>query len=239
MRIGIIGDTHLGCTDYSPKRRADFSAAFCNAVEICRDKGSDAICLLGDVFDSAATRRNVDAFAEILKEISPSLVQLKTAQIPLIAIPGNHEFGRGREAGELTVLECLGFVRVLRGTEFKHGSVRICGIPWQHDPAEVPRLVELFRGSSHSGPQILLLHNFIRVRGRFRQSCGRLIRDVVRHLTEYSWGTTTSMRRSRIALYRDQLKSKTCSISLRNTSSCMTVKLTTSKDMCCPGLIRL
>lgn len=162
MRIGIIGDTHLGCTDYSPKRRADFSAAFCNAVEICRDKGSDAICLLGDVFDSAATRRNVDAFAEILKEISPSLVQLKTAQIPLIAIPGNHEFGRGREAGELTVLECLGFVRVLRGTEFKHGPVRICGIPWQHDPAEVPRLVELFRGSSHSGPQILLLHNFIR-----------------------------------------------------------------------------
>jgi DNA repair exonuclease SbcCD nuclease subunit len=162
MRIGIIGDTHLGCTDYSRKRRADFSAAFCNAMGICRDNGAEVICLLGDVFDSAATRRNVDAFAEILKEISPSLVQLKAAKIPLIAIPGNHEFGRGREAGELTALESLGFVRVLRGTEFKHGSVRICGVPWQHDPAEVPRLVERFRRSSQSVSQILLLHNFIR-----------------------------------------------------------------------------
>jgi DNA repair exonuclease SbcCD nuclease subunit len=162
MRIGIIGDTHLGCIDYSPKRRADFSTAFCNAVEICRDKGSDAICLLGDVFDSAATRRNVDVFAQILKEISPSLVQLKTGQIPLIAIPGNHEFGRGREAGELAVLECLGFVQVLRGTEFRLGSVRICGIPWQCDPAEVPRMIEIFRNSSQSGQQILLLHNFIK-----------------------------------------------------------------------------
>jgi DNA repair exonuclease SbcCD nuclease subunit len=162
MRIGIIGDTHLGCTDYSQKRRADFSAAFCNAVNICRDKGAEAVCLLGDVFDSAATRRNVDAFAEILREISPSLAQLTTAKIPLIAIPGNHEFGRGREAGELTALECLGFVRVLRGTEFKHGPVRICGIPWQHDPADVPGLVDRLRRSSQRGPQILLLHNFIK-----------------------------------------------------------------------------
>lgn len=162
MRIGVIGDAHLGCTDYSSKRRADFSSAFCSAIEICRDKGSEIICLLGDVFDSAATRRNVDAFAEILKDISPTIVHLRAARIPLIAIPGNHEFGRGREAGELTVLECLGFVRVLRGTEFKHGSVRICGIPWQHDPAQVPELIEPLRRSSHSGPQILLLHNFIK-----------------------------------------------------------------------------
>jgi len=162
MRIGVVGDTHLGCTDYSPKRRADFSTAFCNAIEICINKGADAICLLGDVFDSAATRRSVDAFAEILKEISPSLSRLKSANIPLIAIPGNHEFGRGREAGELTALECLGFVQVLRGTEFKLGSLRICGVPWQHDPTEVPKLIERFRRPIHSGPQILLLHNYIK-----------------------------------------------------------------------------
>ncbi len=161
MRIGVIGDAHLGCTDYSSKRRADFSSAFCSAIEICRDKGSDIICLLGDVFDSAATRRNVDAFAEILKEISPTIAGLKAAKIPLIAIPGNHEFGRGREAGELTALECLGFVRVLRGTDFKQGTVRICGVPWQHDPTEVPKLIEQLRRPSQSGSQILLLHNFI------------------------------------------------------------------------------
>ncbi len=162
MRIGIIGDTHLGCTDFSPKRRADFSTAFCNAVRTCLENGAETICLLGDVFDSAATRRNIDAFAEILKEISPTLSQLKSASIPLMAIPGNHEFGRGREAGELTALECLGFVHVLRGAEFKCGSVRICGIPWQHDPAEVPKLVGRLRGPSQAERQILLLHNFIK-----------------------------------------------------------------------------
>jgi DNA repair exonuclease SbcCD nuclease subunit len=113
------------------------------------------------VFDSAATRRNVDAFAEILKEISAPIARLKAAKIPLIAIPGNHEYGRGREAGELTALECLGFVRVLRGTDFKQGTVRICGIPWQHDPTEVPKLIDHLRWPSQAGSQILLLHNFI------------------------------------------------------------------------------
>jgi len=162
MRIGIIGDTHLGCTDYSPKRRADFSTAFCNALRVCAENGAEAICLLGDVFDSAATRRNVDAFAEILKEISPSLSQLKSANTPLLAIPGNHEFGRGREAGELVALECLGFVHVLRGSEFKCRSVRICGIPWQHDPTEVPKLAEGLRRPPQSERQILLVHNFIK-----------------------------------------------------------------------------
>jgi len=147
MRIGIIGDTHLGCTEFSSKRRADFSAAFCNAVRACTENRAEAICLLGDVFDSAATRRNVDAFAEILREISPTLSQLKSANIPLIAIPGNHEFGRGREAGELAALESLGFVQVLRGTTFKCGSVRICGIPWQHDPSEVPKLAGCLRAN--------------------------------------------------------------------------------------------
>jgi len=161
MRIGIVGDTHLGCTDFSTKRRADFSAAFCNAIQTCIDRGADAICLLGDVFDSAATRRNVDAFAEILKEISPSLTRLKTANIPLVAIPGNHEFGRGREAGELTALECLGFVRVLRESEFKVGSVRICGIPWQSDATRIPEVIQRLCKPDFSGPQILLLHNFM------------------------------------------------------------------------------
>ena len=64
MRIGVIGDTHLGSTDYSRKRRTDFSAAFVNAIEACRDRKAEVICLLGDVFDSAATGRNIDAFAD-------------------------------------------------------------------------------------------------------------------------------------------------------------------------------
>lgn len=167
MRIGIIGDTHLGCTDYSRKRRADFSLAFCNAIKICRDQGAEAICLLGDVFDSAATRRNVDAFAELLRDISQSLTDLKRNKTPLIAIPGNHEYGRGREGGELAVLEHLGFAQVLRCADIDLGPVRISGIPWQSSPGQIPELVRQLRREPKDGQrQVLLLHNFI-VGGQF------------------------------------------------------------------------
>jgi len=153
----------LGCTDYSQKRRADFSTAFCNAVQTCRDHGAEVICLLGDVFDSAATRRNVDAFAELLRDISSQITDLKRKNIPLVAIPGNHEYGRGREGGELAVLEHLDFAKVLRCTDITFGSVRICGIPWQSVPTEIPTIVsKLRRKSSNGHRQLLLLHNFIR-----------------------------------------------------------------------------
>ena len=162
MLIGIIGDTHLGCTDYSRKRRADFSAAFCNAIQLCRDRGAQAICLLGDVFDSAATRRNVDTFAELLRDISGHLTELKQAKIPLIAIPGNHEYGRGREGGELAVLEHLGFAQILRATDIDLGPVRISGIPWQSSPAQIPELIRPLRRDPAAGQrQVLLMHNFI------------------------------------------------------------------------------
>src|SRR5260370_31381231 len=118
MRLGIIGDTHLGATDFAAKRRADFSAAFCSAVDICLNNSVQVVCLLGDVFDSAATRRSVDAFADIVSEIAPVLAQLQRYKVPLLAIPGNHEFGRGREAAELRSLEALRFMKVLRGAEF-------------------------------------------------------------------------------------------------------------------------
>lgn len=130
---------------------------------MCLEHGAEAICLLGDVFDSAATRRNVDAFAQLLSEISAPISLLKQKKIPLIAIPGNHEYGRGREGGELAVLEHLGFVNVLRCTDVDLGRVRICGIPWQNTPVEIPSIVAQLRCESPNGQrQLLLLHNFIK-----------------------------------------------------------------------------
>jgi DNA repair exonuclease SbcCD nuclease subunit len=80
----------------------------------------------------------------------------------LIAIPGNHEYGRGRECGELAVLEHLGFVHVLRSTDINLGPVRISGIPWQSLPAQIPELIRQLRREPAAGQrQVLLLHNFI------------------------------------------------------------------------------
>jgi DNA repair exonuclease SbcCD nuclease subunit len=162
MRIGFIGDTHLGCTDYSQKRRSDFSLAFSNAINICRDNTAELICLLGDVFDSAATRRNVDAFATLIGEISPALDGLDRSKVPVVAIPGNHEFGRGREAGELSVLEHLGFVQVLRCSHLDIGSVRIHGIPWQHSAEEFTHAVSAMDVKDRRKSHLLLMHNFVR-----------------------------------------------------------------------------
>ena len=44
MRIGVIDDAHLerGCTEYSSKRRADFSSAFLQREPICQNPVSQA-----------------------------------------------------------------------------------------------------------------------------------------------------------------------------------------------------
>jgi predicted phosphodiesterase len=161
VKIGIIGDAHLGATRYSRKRRADFSQAFINALQLCKRHKAEVVCLLGDVFDSAATRRSVDAFATILSEIASVLQEVKRRGMEIIAIPGNHEFGRGREAGELKALEELGFIRVLRCETTTIGDVGICGIPWQSEPQLIPGLAADLRRQCKARTKILLLHNFI------------------------------------------------------------------------------
>jgi DNA repair exonuclease SbcCD nuclease subunit len=163
MKLGIIGDAHLGCADYTEKRRADYALAFTNAVETCLDANVDGICLLGDVFDSALMRRNVDAFAQTIREIGPVLDRLRRG-VPLLAIAGNHEFGRGREAGELGVLESLGFLRVLRAEEMVIGGCGIAGVPW-HSEDELAALPSVARGlakTSKARRRVLLLHNFVK-----------------------------------------------------------------------------
>ena len=165
MKLGIIGDAHLGCADYTDKRRADFAAAFINAIDVSLSNGAEAICLLGDVFDSALMRRNVEAFSATIREVGPVFTRLKREQIPVLAIAGNHEYGRGREAGELGILESLEFLRVLRGEEFRlNRECAVIGFPW-HAEEEVHALHRRIRdrhAASKSGNRVLLLHNFVR-----------------------------------------------------------------------------
>lgn len=69
---------------------------------------AEVLRLLGGVFDAAVMRRNVDVVANALQEIALALIGLARAEIPLLAIAGDHEYGHGREAGALRVLETLG-----------------------------------------------------------------------------------------------------------------------------------
>lgn len=165
VKIAFIGDAHLGCADYTERRRADFSLAFRNALELALADGATVVCLLGDVFDSAIMRRNVDAFAQTIRDVAPTLDRTRREGVRMFAIAGNHEYGRGREAGELTVLESLGFLRVLRGEAVVIERCALIGFPWQSDAAALAalpaRAVELARATSASR-RLVLLHNFVR-----------------------------------------------------------------------------
>ena len=101
MKLAVIGDLHLGCTDYTDKRTSDFSDKFVAAVRLAMEHDAQLMVLLGDIFDSSAYRRSIDSFASVLHDIASTLVELKSKGIPIVCVMGNHEYGRGREGGEL------------------------------------------------------------------------------------------------------------------------------------------
>ena len=158
MRLGVIGDPHLGCTIYTDRRASDFSQKFNAAVEGMLARKVDGVAILGDFFDSSAYRRNIDSFASRLSEVAPSLLKLKDDDIPVFAIAGNHEYGRGRNAGELRVLHDLGALTFLENGTAEFGDHRIVGISWK---AEAESLRDaLSRLGPPSQSSILLLHQF-------------------------------------------------------------------------------
>jgi DNA repair exonuclease SbcCD nuclease subunit len=158
MKIAIIGDPHLGCSTYTDKRASDFSHQFNEAIRISLESKVQAVFLLGDIFDSSAYRRNIDNFASSLTEIAGSLVRLKDKKIPIFAIAGNHEYGRGRGGGEIRILSDLGFLHFLDDSKEQFDGYEIAGISWKSS-------VEAFRESVRKlgAPEehsILLIHQF-------------------------------------------------------------------------------
>lgn len=82
QKIGLIVDAHLGCADYTNRRRADFVTAFKNAITTCLGGGAETLCLLSEVFDSALTRRSDEAFATTMRHVAPVLQRLKSRDGP-------------------------------------------------------------------------------------------------------------------------------------------------------------
>jgi DNA repair exonuclease SbcCD nuclease subunit len=158
VRIAIIGDVHLGCTKYTDKRVSDFAKQFNAAIEGALDRKVNCICLLGDIFDSSAYRRSIDSFANALGTVSQQLVNIKERNIPVFAIAGNHEYGRGREAGEVRILNDLGFLRLLRDETVDYEGFTITGVPWKNDREVLEQTLRKL--APRSPNSILLLHQF-------------------------------------------------------------------------------
>src|SRR5205814_6760849 len=89
---------------------------------------------------------------------SRQLVQTRVKQIPIFAIAGNHEYGRGREAGEIRILNDLGFLRLLRDETVEFGGFHITGVSWKSDKDVLKATLRRLSGVSSNS--ILLLHQF-------------------------------------------------------------------------------
>ena len=159
MKIAVMGDLHIGCNDYSEKRASDFSHKFNEAIDIALKQKVQAILLLGDVFDSSAYRRSIDSFALYIHEIAPGLVKARELNVPILAIMGNHEFGRGREGGELNILADLGFVHLLKDNMFELNGNKFFGISWRNSKEEFLEVLQKFKPDKNNS--FLLLHQFV------------------------------------------------------------------------------
>src|SRR5438034_4261989 len=160
MKIAVVGDVHLGCSGYTDKRVSDFSHKFVEAIDLALEHDARIVLLLGDIFDSSAYRRSVDSFATFLHEIAPALLKLKSKEVPVVAILGNHEYGCGREGRAMRILSDLGFVHLLNDQTAEVRGLRFCGIPWKNDIREFGTALSSLQSGSND--TFLLIHQFVK-----------------------------------------------------------------------------
>jgi exonuclease SbcD len=85
MRFLHTADWHVGRTIRGRSRLEEFAAALNGVVDVAVDQKVDAVLLAGDVYD----QRSVTADAD--KLVFETLLRLSAEDIPVVAIPGNHD----------------------------------------------------------------------------------------------------------------------------------------------------
>ena len=102
MRVLHVSDTHLGYTAYSKldengynQRESDVFDSFKQSVDKALELKVDAVLHAGDLFDSIRPSNRAIHFA------LAQILRLSEADVPLIAISGNHSSPRLRETGSV------------------------------------------------------------------------------------------------------------------------------------------
>nr|WP_280140935.1 DNA double-strand break repair protein Mre11 [Haloferax larsenii] len=115
------GDTHIGYQQYhSPDRRQDFLAAFEQVVTDAIDEDVDAVVHAGDLYHDRRPE-----LPDLLGTLS-ALRRLDDADIPFLAIVGNHESTRGGQW--LDLFERLGLATRLGDDPALVGDVAFYGL---------------------------------------------------------------------------------------------------------------
>jgi DNA repair exonuclease SbcCD nuclease subunit len=109
MKFLHTADVHLGYQQYGSKERFnDFSKAFLHIVEQALEEDVDFLLLAGDLFH----KRTVDPLA--MRIAIEGLRMLREAEIPVLAVEGNHERAYYRDQYSwLDLLEGLGYLYLL------------------------------------------------------------------------------------------------------------------------------
>jgi DNA repair exonuclease SbcCD nuclease subunit len=122
-RVIHTGDTHIGYQQYhSPERRADFLAAFRQVLEDAVDDGVDAVVHAGDLFHDRRPE-----LVDVLGTVS-ALRELSAADIPFLAVVGNHE--TKRDAQWLDLFESLGLATRLGHEPVTVGDTDFYGLDY-------------------------------------------------------------------------------------------------------------
>jgi exonuclease SbcD len=136
LKVLHLADTHIGTRQYGlAERRADFSAAFLQAVELAISEGVRAVVHAGDLFDS----RNPST--EDLQDTLMALVRLHEAGIPFLGVVGNHEQKRGVQW--LDLFAALGLAVHLGREPYDLDGAQLFGLDYSGRRAvelELPRL---------------------------------------------------------------------------------------------------
>ncbi|PNW45030.1 UNVERIFIED_CONTAM: hypothetical protein BEN50_12545 [Euhalothece sp. KZN 001] len=148
-RVIHTGDTHLGYRQYhSGVRAEDFQAAFDQVIDAAIESGVDAVIHAGDLFHDR--RPDIDA---LLGAIG-TLERLAAAEIPFLAIVGNHE--ARHDTQWLDLLAQLGLAERLGPSPRRIGDLAIYGLDHRSrdltgalsacDPTDAPHRVLVAHG---------------------------------------------------------------------------------------------
>jgi DNA repair exonuclease SbcCD nuclease subunit len=108
MRFMHVADIHLGYQQYGSKERFyDFCQVFLTIVERAIEQQVDFILLAGDLFE----KRTVDP--ESMRVAIEGFKLLREADIPVVAVEGNHERAYHREYSWLDFLDSLDYLCLL------------------------------------------------------------------------------------------------------------------------------
>ncbi|KAB1196921.1 MULTISPECIES: DNA double-strand break repair protein Mre11 [Haloferax] len=120
-RVIHTGDTHIGYQQYhSPERRQDFLDAFEQVVEDAISEEVDAVVHAGDLYHDRRPE-----LPDLLGTLA-ALRRLDDAEIPFLAIVGNHESTRGGQW--LDLFERLGLATRLGSDPYVLGDVAFYGL---------------------------------------------------------------------------------------------------------------